>query len=225
MTTRLMLLGLVLLTGCVTVTEPTEPERVEYTCRDPFITGPMLSDYEAKNAVPIPEEELFDASLFGEVENEYKRRWIKKDLEYWFDDSVPATGFYRTQARRAAAQWTRVSAFTLTETQDKATADILISHKEMQEYWGWGMYPRIPVSAGDGRWYQGPVTAVLASNVPALMTIGWFYYVTMLHELGHNLGLSHAEAIRLLDVMHNPGSIGLTNNAANRLASMYGVRR
>ncbi len=91
----------------------------------------------------------------------------------------------KTVVRTALEEWAKISAFSFTETEDKDDAFIKAVLLDDSSYAYLGE-ARFPTTQGEGEFYVS-YTNASAKDFP----VGSYDYITILHELGHVLGLAH----------------------------------
>lgn len=96
----------------------------------------------------------------------------------WTDDQ-------KENVRRAFSEWERISAFTFTETTTKSEAffKVVILDEPSYVYLG---EARFPTTTGEGEIYISYNNAVDKN-----FTVGSYDYITIIHEMGHAIGLAH----------------------------------
>ncbi len=126
------------------------------------------------------------------------QQWNKLNLKYYFygisdgSNSPDGSGALRnwtdTQKnswRHAIDEWASVCALTLTETNTLGEADIklFLINDNSYGYLGHAYFP------GDSRKGENYISYNNAEDKD--FTVGGYDYITMVHELGHTLGLAH----------------------------------
>lgn len=124
------------------------------------------------------------------------KKWNTLSLKYYFyktSDPVPTDNYTRinwtdTQKenyRKAIAAWSSISALSLTETTTLNLADIklILLNDNSYPYLGHAYFPE-GSSAGENY-----ISYNNATNKD--FPVGSYDYITMVHEMGHTLGLAH----------------------------------
>lgn len=124
------------------------------------------------------------------------QKWGSLSLKYYFyntTDPAPSDNYTRrnwtdtqkTNYREALSKWSSVSALSLQETLVIGEADIklILLDDPGYPYLGHAYFP------GDARKGQNYVSYNNAADKD--FTVGSYDYITMVHEMGHTLGLAH----------------------------------
>lgn len=126
------------------------------------------------------------------------QKWNKNNLNYYFmtvtdtdhseNGSSAIRNWNETQKNNykiAIQEWDKVSALTLTETQDKGVADIklVLIDDSGYPYLGHAYFPAST--------YKGENFVSYNNANDKDFTVGSYDYITMVHEFGHTLGLAH----------------------------------
>lgn len=124
------------------------------------------------------------------------QKWSLLSLKYYFyktADPVPADNYTRrdwsdtqkTNFRAAISKWSSISALSLQETLVLGEADVklILLDDSGYPYLGHAYFP------GDANKGQNYISYNNAADKN--FTVGSYDYITMVHELGHTLGLAH----------------------------------
>lgn len=95
------------------------------------------------------------------------------------------TDTQKTNFRQALQSWENVSAFSFTEVTNKSNADIKLYLVDDSSY------PYLGHAYFPGSSYKGQVYVSLNNATDTDFPVGSYDYITMVHELGHSLGLAH----------------------------------
>ncbi len=118
--------------------------------------------------------------------------WIPNystDDEPNFASAYSFTTTQQTSAQGALQQWANIAKLTfskITETS-ASVGDIRFAFTAtpaISSFWGWGYFP----SQGDA---QGGDIWVNPENIPESWAVGSYNFSSLLHEIGHALGLKH----------------------------------
>jgi serralysin len=126
------------------------------------------------------------------------QRWTKFNLNYYFYNSTDGVALdgngeatsdwsdtQKSNFRIALQKWAEISIFEFNEVTDIESTDmkLILINDESYYYLGHAYFPSSE--------YKGQVYISLNNASDADFTIGSYDYITMVHELGHSLGLAH----------------------------------
>ncbi|MDA4846239.1 M10 family metallopeptidase [Hoeflea poritis] len=153
-----------------------------------------------------------DAQVINQIDSGYK--WSGSQISYGFLNSGPSwangeqTGFVAFNAQQKAATreimelWDELIAVDLVETgSNPASADVNFGNTNTNISYAHAYYPNEYYDIGGSVWLNAPTYSGLYAP-----DYGDYYWLTIIHEVGHALGLSHPGA-------YNGGAPSYANDA------------
>jgi serralysin len=157
------------------------------------VTGFGLSSNAEVNALLSPLGYKWSGSLtysFRTNESYYSAAEYGASLEPWAPGAFGLSGANQSAVRSALQAWGEVANLGLTEVTDSAAVagDLRFGFTalDLPGTISWAYLPYPNAKAGDV-WFENSMAGTMAAN----QSPGSWAYLTMLHEIGHALGLKH----------------------------------